>query len=126
MVGEDSLVERKLLELVLGQTDAQLVVYDNGLDLWNHVMAETPDLIVVDLLLTGLDGFSFCKLLRGHRSLREKPPVLAISSMTTPGTDKAILEHGATRFLAKPFTPEGLMAAARELLPTLVGRQAVA
>ncbi len=125
-IGEDSLVERKLLELVLSQTNAELAIYDNGLDLWRHVMNEPPRLVIVDLLLTSLDGFSFCRLMRGHRSLSESPPILAISSMTTPGTEATILEHGATRFLAKPFTPEGLLRTVRELVPEIEPAQSFA
>lgn len=125
-IGEDSLVERKLIELVLSQTNAELAIYDNGLDLWSHVNQEPPRLVIVDLLLTGLDGFSFCRLMRGHRSLKANPPILAISSMTTPGTAATILEHGATNFLAKPFTPEALLRAVRELMPDIQPAQAVA
>ncbi len=111
IVGEDSQVERKLIELVLSpHPEYELTLYDNGLGLWQHILSDPPDLVIVDLLLTGLDGFSLCRLLRGHRRLRATVPVLAISSMTTPGTEDSILEHGADAFLAKPFTPEELLS----------------
>lgn len=117
LVGEDSQVERKLIELVLGaQPGIQATLYDNGLDLWRNVLTDPPDLVVVDVLLTGLDGVSFCRLMRGHRQFRHSPPILAISSMTTPGTEATLLEHGATRFLQKPFSPDALAITVTELL----------
>ncbi len=119
-VGEDARTERKLLELVLNTNpDWSVEVWDNGLDLWLEVLNEPPSLVIVDLLLTALDGFTFCRLARCHRSLASLP-ILAISSMCQPETRDLVLDHGADRFLPKPFEPAQLVGMVEEMLAAQV------
>lgn len=74
-----------------------------------------PDLIVLDLMLPGIDGITFCKELRADASTRSLPVLM----LTARGEDADIvvgLEVGADDYLTKPFSPRVLVARVRALL----------
>ena len=60
-----------------------------------------PDAILMDMLLSGVDGREICKLLKGHHDGLAKIPVIMISAH--PNAEKECLEAGADYFLEKPF-----------------------
>ena len=73
---------------------------------------ETPDLIVLDLMMPGEDGTSFCRRLRQESSI----PILMLSALGDD-VDRIIgLETGADDYLAKPFNPRELIARIRSIL----------
>ncbi|MEL6728279.1 MAG: response regulator [Pseudomonadota bacterium] len=73
---------------------------------------ETPDLIVLDLMMPGEDGTSFCRRLRQDSSI----PILMLSALGDD-IDRIIgLETGADDYLAKPFNPRELVARIRSIL----------
>lgn len=51
-------------------------IFDNGLDLWFECLADPPDLVIVDLMLTSLGGLDFLTLLRSHKHWEREPVVL--------------------------------------------------
>jgi DNA-binding transcriptional MerR regulator len=71
----------------------------------------TPDLVIVDLMISGGAGFGLCAEFAGKGSC----PVLAVSSIDMP--DEAMLA-GADAFLPKPLKPLDLVSAVRDLLGT--------
>jgi DNA-binding transcriptional MerR regulator len=71
----------------------------------------SPDLVVVDLMVSGGAGFSLCAEFTAHGST----PVLAVSSIDMP--DEAMVA-GASAFLFKPLKPLDLVSAVRDLLGT--------
>jgi len=116
-VGEDSEVERQLLGLILDKLDqVQVRMFDNGLDLWFACLETTPDLIILDLLLTSLNGFDFCRLMRGHESMASSPPIVAVSSMPSERVQTEILNAGAQRFVQKPFEPQSFQTVLGDFL----------
>ncbi len=75
----------------------------------------TPDLVVLDLMLPGVDGMTFCKELRS----RSETKTLPVLMLTARGEDADIvvgLEVGADDYLTKPFSPRILVARIRALL----------
>jgi DNA-binding response OmpR family regulator len=63
-----------------------------------------PDAILMDMLLSGVDGREICKLLKAHHDELAKIPVIMISAH--PNAKKECLEAGADYFLEKPFDME--------------------
>ena len=87
----------------------------NGVDALVKTRSVAPDLIVLDLLLPGLNGFDICE------SLRQDPatasvPIIMLTGMHGQFGRFAGLEAGASEFLYKPFDPDQLIAKVEELL----------
>lgn len=61
-----------------------------------------PQLVILDLMLNGLDGFHVCEFIRQFPELKDTK-IIAISALMGPEVAKKILELGANDFLAKPF-----------------------
>ena len=75
-------------------------------------LEESPDLIVLDVMLPGLDGFALCRELR----LRGRQmPVLMLTARGQVGDRVAGLDAGADDYLAKPFAGAELLARVRAL-----------
>ncbi len=72
----------------------------------------TPDLVVLDIMLPGLDGFEICRILRQETSV----PILMLTARTEE-IDKIVgLEVGADDYLTKPFSMRELVARVKALL----------
>jgi len=77
--------------------------------------AETPpDLVVLDLMLPAMDGFAVLEALRGSEAT-EDLPILVLSARAQVEDRRRSLEGGADVFLAKPFSPDQLAGAVRDL-----------
>jgi len=80
-------------------------------------MAETlvPDLIVLDLMLPGMDGWEICRRIRQYRKTRDVP-ILMLTARRDERDVVAGLELGADDYMKKPFSMNELMARVKALL----------
>jgi len=80
-----------------------------------RLLDETPDLLLLDLMMPGVDGFEVLKLLR-QDFISPRMPILILSART--GTEDQIqsLQLGADAYLCKPFSPKELIAEIGKLL----------
>ena len=77
-----------------------------------HVRAGSPDLIVLDLMLPGLDGLSVCKAVRAFSDV----PILMLTARVEE-IDRLIgLEAGADDYVCKPFSPREVVARVKAIL----------
>src|SRR5215213_8055508 len=72
----------------------------------------TPDLIILDLMLPGLDGFSICRTITAERHV----PIIILTALKDEVDRIAGLELGATDYVVKPFSLGELLARVRALL----------
>src|SRR5207244_13259615 len=84
----------------------------NGSDALTHVAAESPSLIVLDLMLPDIDGIEVCRRIRKSSDV----PILMLTARDED-VDKIIgLEVGADDYLTKPFNPRELVARVKSIL----------
>ncbi len=96
----------KFLKLKLKASGYEVLTADNGLEALEQVQAQEPDLLVLDVVMPGMDGFETLKQVRALSSV----PVIILSAKEA-NTDKVRgLELGADDYLAKPFSPDELVA----------------
>jgi CheY-like chemotaxis protein len=92
-----------------------MVLEDNGYEVssvyktdlvYNKVLSLKPNLIILDLVLSGRDGKEICRNFKSNELTKSIPIVL---SSAHPSADKAAQEAGADGFLPKPFDSEDLI-----------------
>jgi DNA-binding response OmpR family regulator len=115
LVVEDDPDMVELLAGVLRDCGHSVVVARNGLDALHQGRRHLPDLILLDLMLGDMDGFSVCELLRNQRSTKTIPVVI-MSALAGEMARINSLESGAADFLGKPFRREEILRLVDQLL----------
>ena len=90
-------------------------VVSSGRDALTAVAAQAPDLIVLDLMLPQLDGLEVCRAVRA-REATAAIPIIMLTARAEESDRIVGLELGADDYLAKPFSPNELVARVRALL----------
>ncbi|MFH1964125.1 MAG: HD domain-containing phosphohydrolase [Acidobacteriota bacterium] len=80
-----------------------IFLFENGEAALNTLKTDTPDLILLDLVLSGLDGFDICRKLKEVDSGARDIPLVVLSSFSAPEKEEAALSTGAIDYLAKPI-----------------------
>jgi two-component system alkaline phosphatase synthesis response regulator PhoP len=114
LVVDDEQVFRDMLAELFGQ-DYRVLLAGNGLEALEIVERTRPDLILLDILMPGMDGFQTCLRLRQMEETQDIP-VIFLTSKREPETETFGLELGADDFVAKPFNKEVLKARVRKRL----------
>ena len=104
----------RLLEAVLVPRGYEVVTAHDGIAALELVESEQPDLILLDVMMPGLDGYAVCSHLREHDDTAVLPVIMVTSSIGQEKT-KAI-EAGADDFIPKPFNHDELLTRVRSLL----------
>lgn len=106
-----------LLHLYLEREGFQVAGDGDGQAALDRILAQPPDLVVLDLMLPGLDGREICRRLRARSEL----PVIMLTARDDD-VDKIVgLELGADDYLTKPFNPRELVARIRAILRRSAG-----
>jgi DNA-binding response OmpR family regulator len=101
LVVDDEADFRQLLEYNLARQDCEVFTAANGLDALNEARRVLPDVILLDLMLPDLDGFSVCQILRAQPSTAGIP-VIIISALSGHTNRARSIELGVTSYLRKP------------------------
>jgi len=118
--------EEDILELIqynLTKEGYQVIPVTSGEEALKKARHQVPDLILLDLMLPGLDGFEVCKAIKNNPLTQHIPIVM----VTAKGEESDIitgLELGADDYITKPFSPKVLIARVRAVLRRK-GRQTV-
>lgn len=108
LVVEDDADINNLLAKMLRQADYQVTQVYSGSEAALWLERETPDLILLDLMLPGLSGEALLAKLRGE--LGCDAPVIILSAKTAVGDKVGLLKLGADDYITKPFEPEEVLA----------------
>jgi two-component system, chemotaxis family, chemotaxis protein CheY len=116
LIVDDSATIRKMVRASLRPLDVDFAEAANGLEAIEQVALGPVALIVLDLNMPDMHGVDVLKFVRRHQVCREVPVIV----LTTRGDDTSrdtAITAGATQYLTKPFAPQVLLSAARDLLP---------
>jgi DNA-binding response OmpR family regulator len=98
-------------DYLTGEGYEVIKAYD-GVEALNKMRQNLPDLVVLDIMLPGLDGFEVCKQIRADSTI----PILMVTAKDTD-VDKIVgLEIGADDYIPKPFNPRELVARVKAIL----------
>jgi DNA-binding response OmpR family regulator len=115
LVVEDDPEQLEVIRLNLKAAGFAIGTAANGTDALVKTRSISPDLIVLDLMLPGLNGFDVCKALRRDPATASVP-IIMLTGMRSQIGRFAGFESGANAFLLKPFDSKELISKAEELL----------
>jgi two-component system chemotaxis response regulator CheY len=117
LVVDDSKVMRDMVVACLRAIpETSFTHASSGLEAIERLSLAAFDLMVLDLNMPDIGGIEVLEFVRGQDQLRALPVLI----VTTRGDDESrerVLRAGATSFLAKPFTPDAIIAEVRAILP---------
>ncbi len=115
LIIEDEADIRNLLQYNLEKDGFRTVPVASGEDGLQLVRNESPDIILLDLMLPGIDGLEMCRILKADRKTSNIPIVM----LTAKGEESDIvagLELGADDYITKPFSPKVVIARIRAVM----------
>ncbi|UCF78500.1 MAG: response regulator [Candidatus Eiseniibacteriota bacterium] len=115
LVVEDDTNIRNVLRLQLEDAGYEITAVEDGIKALEQVERETPDLILLDIMMPKMDGYEVCRRLRRdfHTS---RVPIIMLTAKTTLGEKVEGFEHGANDYLTKPYRLEELLARVKSAL----------
>ncbi len=108
----------KLTRDFLEKDGFRVISAADGVTALQMARREKPDLVVLDLMLPGMDGWEVCRALRRESDV----PVIMLTARSEEGDQVVGLELGADDYISKPFSPRTLVARVRALLRRTQGR----
>ena len=100
LVVEDIYFNQILIEALLTDWGFHTIVASNTVEALDMLKTEKPDLVILDLMLPGSDGFSF---LKEKNSMSNQTPVIVISAKTDKNTINKAKDLGVAEYLTKPY-----------------------
>jgi len=116
LVVDDSTTVRRLMELTLSPAGVELEFTDNGEDAVVLVKNGQYDIIFLDIMLPGIDGYRVCRSIKADKRTKDTPIVMLTSKDSAIDKVKGIMA-GANVYLTKPLERSQLMQAIDKCLP---------
>ncbi len=115
LVVDDILSNVKLLEAKLSAEYFDVVTAFNGAECLDKMAESAPDIVLLDVMMPGMDGFEVCRRIKSDPRIAHVPVVM-VTALDQPADRIAGLEAGADDFLTKPVDDAALFARVRSLV----------
>lgn len=115
LVVDDILPNVKLLEAKLTSEYYDVLTATNGMDALKRVEADSPDIVLLDVMMPGMDGFEVCQKIKSNPDTAHIPVVM-VTALTDASDRVRGLQAGADDFLSKPLNDTALLARVRSLV----------
>jgi DNA-binding response OmpR family regulator len=113
LIVDDDKNTRRLYQVVLENEGYQVFSAENGNDALNVMSQEHIDLVIVDIMMPGMDGYEFTKILRESR---DSLPILMVSAKQLPEDKKKGFLVGTDDYMTKPVDEEEMLLRIKALL----------
>ena len=115
LVVDDILSNVKLLEAKLTAEYFEVMTAFNGLECLSKMEQVVPDIVLLDVMMPGMDGFEVCRRIKANPKTAHVPVVM-VTALDQPSDRVAGLDAGADDFLTKPVDDSALFARVRSLV----------
>ena len=118
LIVDDELNMRTLLQEALEELEdkgVELLVAASGNEAIESVRKEKPDLIILDIMMPGMDGFEVCNIVKNESGIRD----VYVLMLSAGGQESNILKSKSVcvdGFMTKPFDPDEILKNAVEIL----------
>ena len=102
------------LEFLMKKEGFQVFIARDGLEAYELIQQEKPDLLLLDIMMPGLDGYELCRLVKSRDELKHAK-VIFLSAKSKAIDKQKGYDAGADLYLPKPFSTRELVAKANEL-----------
>lgn len=109
LIIDDSELMVKLITEILQSRDYRVVSASDGSQGLRKVTEEKPDLVLLDIVMPGMDGFEVCKILRENPA-NNLMPIIMLTAQENEDNKLTGLELGADDYITKPFNPRELLS----------------
>src|SRR5690606_10151911 len=117
MVADDDPNARELVTSYCTREGISVIAGAGRRDVMEQVAAQAPDLLVLDIMLPGADGWEVCRALRGSANPRDRAIPIIMLTARDEEPDRILgLELGADDYVTKPFSPRELVARIKAVL----------
>ena len=120
LVVDDSTTLRRLMDLTLSPMGVELEFADNGEDAVALVRAKHYDIVFLDVMLPGIDGYRVCKTIKADKRTKDTPVVM-LTSMNSAFDKVRGIMAGTNVYLTKPLDRSQLIQAMDKCLPRMRG-----
>ncbi len=103
------------LRFIMEQAGFVVRVAEDGRQAVDEIIRETPDVVLLDLMLPELDGFSVCEAVRGNPAIADTKIIVLSAKSREIDRDRA-MRLGADDFITKPFSTRDLGDRVRQVL----------
>ncbi|MHB1843991.1 MAG: response regulator [Deltaproteobacteria bacterium] len=115
IIVDDDRDTREMLTLAFELEGYEIAQAANGLRLISSLHVDKPDLIVLDVMMSWIDGFELCRSIKKNDEFRDIPVVFLSARKSAEDTRRGI-EAGAAGYFAKPVQVDDLLRKVRELI----------
>ena len=125
IIVDDDRDTREMLTMALDLEGFEVGQAANGLRLISAMHVDRPDVILLDVMMSWIDGFELCRAIKKNPTFADIP-VIFISARKSAEDEKTGLAAGAVAYFSKPIDMDGLVSRIRVLLGARSGGEAVA
>ena len=120
LIAEDSATAAVLLTKALAPLGHKITIAKDGAEAEEKIQAGHPDLVILDIIMPGMNGFQLCRSIRSDPDLAGLP-IIIVTAMDRDSDRYWGLKQGANEYFVKPVDPETLTETVNRYLPEGTG-----
>ncbi len=114
LIVDDNIQNLYMLEILLKTNGYEVESAGNGQEALKLASQAPPDLIISDILMPGMDGFSLCRIWKKEERLKNIPFIFYTATYTDQKDRDFSISIGVDRFLVKPMAPDDMLQVIKE------------
>lgn len=116
LVVEDNPMNMELVTELLLTQDHEVLQATSGSELLAQLKERTPDLILMDIQLPGMDGLELTRIIRSDPATKDLP-IIALTAHAMKGDEERIIEQGCSGYISKPIETKVFFSTVAKFLP---------
>ncbi len=116
LIVDDNINNLYMLQTLLRGNDFEAIPAENGKEALDKALDNPPDMIITDILMPVMDGYTLCREWKSSKILKDIPLIFYTATYTDPKDESFAMSLGADRFVLKPQNPDVLISIVKEVM----------